>query len=179
MNKHLPDFQNLISFTIRHQITPVSLIAEALKKRCCRLLSISLSSRTMWAGKIVPAGSHPALKQYACLISQYLDGAHNDLSSIGISTDEFSEFRRRVTKAAQTIPYGKTVSYAGLACKAGYPRAVRAVASVMRNNPFPLVVPCHRVIRSDGSIGGYAGKTSGKPVALKRRLLALEKNTAE
>jgi methylated-DNA-[protein]-cysteine S-methyltransferase len=67
------------------------------------------------------------------------------------------------------IGYGHTASYAAVAAAAGSPRAVRAVGTACATNPLPVVVPCHRVIRSDGSSGGYRGG----PVA-KQALLALE-----
>jgi methylated-DNA-[protein]-cysteine S-methyltransferase len=67
------------------------------------------------------------------------------------------------------IAYGTTESYAEVAAATGSPAAVRAVGSACANNPVPLVVPCHRVVRSDGSLGGYRGG-----VEAKQRLLALE-----
>ena len=69
----------------------------------------------------------------------------------------------------RAVPYGTTVSYATLAASAGNAKAVRAAGSVCSHNPIPLVVPCHRVVRSDGSTGNYlAGR------AAKESLLALE-----
>ena len=67
------------------------------------------------------------------------------------------------------IGYGRTESYAQVAAAAGSPRAVRAVGSACATNPLPLVVPCHRVVRSDGSFGGYRGGPDAK-----RLLLSLE-----
>jgi len=67
------------------------------------------------------------------------------------------------------IPYGITESYAQVASATGSPRAVRAVGTACAANPVPIVVPCHRVVRSDGSFGGYAGGP-----AAKRALLTLE-----
>jgi methylated-DNA-[protein]-cysteine S-methyltransferase len=78
-------------------------------------------------------------------------------------------FRRAVLVHLQEIPYGRTESYAAVARAAGSPNAVRAAGSACATNPVPLVVPCHRVVRSDGSIGQYRGG-----VEAKRRLLALE-----
>ena len=78
-------------------------------------------------------------------------------------------FRRVVLQHLTEIGYGRTASYATVAAASGSPRAVRAVGSACARNPLPLVVPCHRVLKSDGSIGQYAGG-----VAAKRRLLALE-----
>ena len=70
---------------------------------------------------------------------------------------------------ATDVAYGRTTSYAALAALAGSPRAVRAVGTACATNPLPVVVPCHRVVRSDGAIGNYAGG-----VDAKRTLLALE-----
>jgi|SRR5215216_6204293 methylated-DNA-[protein]-cysteine S-methyltransferase len=78
-------------------------------------------------------------------------------------------FRRAVLEHLRDIPYGRTESYASVARAAGSPNAVRAAGSACAMNPVPLVVPCHRVVRSDGSIGHYRGGAEAK-----RRLLALE-----
>ena len=82
-----------------------------------------------------------------------------------------SEFAQMVLEACRRIPYGQTASYADLARAVGVPGAARAVGSVMARNPVPLVVPCHRVVRSDGSLGGFSVPDG---VALKRRLLRME-----
>jgi len=78
-------------------------------------------------------------------------------------------FQRRVWRACASIPYGEVRSYGELARMAGCPRGARAVGQVMGSNPVPLVVPCHRVIRSDGSLGGF-----GSGLWVKRRLLRIE-----
>ena len=80
-----------------------------------------------------------------------------------------SSFSSAVHHAISTIPYGHTVTYGDLAAMAGHPRAVRAVGSACGKNPLPVVVPCHRVIRADGSLGHYTGGTE-----YKEALLALE-----
>lgn len=78
-------------------------------------------------------------------------------------------FRAQVQALLTSIPYGATLSYGELAARAGNPRAVRAVGTACATNPLPIVVPCHRVLRADGSLGGYAGGP-----AAKAALLALE-----
>jgi len=78
-------------------------------------------------------------------------------------------FRRTVLTHLGEIAYGETASYAMVAAASGSPAAVRAVGSACANNPLPLVVPCHRVVRSDGSIGQYLGGTDAK-----QALLAME-----
>ena len=78
-------------------------------------------------------------------------------------------FRLGVWLALRRIPFGATVSYAELAADTGNPKAARAVASAVGANPLSIIVPCHRVIGSDGSLRGYAGGLEAK-----RQLLALE-----
>jgi methylated-DNA-[protein]-cysteine S-methyltransferase len=78
-------------------------------------------------------------------------------------------FRQRVLRAIDRIPYGQTRSYTEMARKAGNERAVRAAGTACGSNPIPLVVPCHRVLRTGGALGGYGGG-----LAMKRALLELE-----
>jgi O-6-methylguanine DNA methyltransferase len=80
-------------------------------------------------------------------------------------------FQRKVWRALQTIPYGQTRSYAWIARKIGQPNAVRAVGSACGANPIPIIVPCHRVVRSDGGLGGFSAG-----LGWKKRLLALERS---
>lgn len=82
-------------------------------------------------------------------------------------------FQEKVWKAACEIPLGQTRSYAWIARRIGNPKAVRAVGQALKNNPYPVIVPCHRVVSSNGSLGGYArGKKK------KELLLRLEKTIA-
>ena len=78
-------------------------------------------------------------------------------------------FDRAVWKATLSIPYGETRSYAWIAQQIGRTRAFRAVGGALARNPFPIIVPCHRVIASSGSLGGFGGGP-----ALKKRLLEME-----
>lgn len=82
-----------------------------------------------------------------------------------------SSFTLRVLQTLQGIPFGTTVSYGQLAQLAGHPGAARAVGGAMAANPFPLVIPCHRVLGSGGKLGGYSG---GEGVVTKKWLLAFE-----
>jgi methylated-DNA-[protein]-cysteine S-methyltransferase len=81
-----------------------------------------------------------------------------------------SDFQRRVLEATGRLPYGAVASYARIAREIGAPRAGRAVAQALRHNPLPIVVPCHRVVGSEGDLVGYAGDK----ISLKQRLLSLE-----
>ena len=83
-----------------------------------------------------------------------------------------TKFQLKVWNYLKKIPKGKVKSYLEVAKGIGKPKAFRAVANAVGKNPYPPLIPCHRVIRSDGSLGGYSGKGGIKE---KRRLLFLEK----
>jgi len=80
-----------------------------------------------------------------------------------------TDFERSVWLALKEIPYGETRPYKWLAGRIGKPMAMRAVGRALSRNPLPIIMPCHRIIESDGSIGGYSGG-----IDIKRRLLDLE-----
>jgi O-6-methylguanine DNA methyltransferase len=79
-------------------------------------------------------------------------------------------FQKKVWSALAKIPYGQTRSYKEIARTIGYPKAFRAVGNANGRNSIPLIIPCHRVIESDGGLGGF-----GHGIGVKRRLLELEK----
>jgi O-6-methylguanine DNA methyltransferase len=81
-----------------------------------------------------------------------------------------TEFERKVLKEVLKIPLGKTLTYKQIAIRLGRPKAFRAVANALRKNPYPIFIPCHRVIRSNKEVGGYS---LGKE--LKEKLINLEK----
>ncbi len=103
--------------------------------------------------------------------AQFAAGDVVDFEDVDIDCSAMTPFQRCVTDACRAIPYGQTLSYAELANQAGSPRAARAVGSVMSNNRFPLIVPCHRVVSVGGRLGGFSAPTG---VNLKLKLLQLE-----
>jgi methylated-DNA-[protein]-cysteine S-methyltransferase len=111
-----------------------------------------------------PARLDPAARE----IDEYFAGRRNRFD-LPLDFQLSHGFRRTVLSRLTEIGYGKTASYAAIAAAAGNPRAVRAVGTACRTNPLPVVVPCHRVVRSDGTMGEYAGG-----VEAKRALLELE-----
>jgi methylated-DNA-[protein]-cysteine S-methyltransferase len=90
-----------------------------------------------------------------------------------INVDKLSgtEFQKSVWRELLKIPHGETITYAELARRIGRPRAVRAVANAVGKNPRAPEIPCHRVVRSDGTLGGYSGRGG---IATKKKLLAAE-----
>lgn len=82
-----------------------------------------------------------------------------------------TEFQKKVWKEISKIPKGKTITYKELAINIGKPKAVRAVANAVGANPLIIEIPCHRVVRSDGTLGGYSGKGGAKT---KKKLLISE-----
>ncbi len=117
------------------------------------------------------AGCTPLIAEAFLQLDAWLSG---DLRAFTLPlAPEGSGFKRRVWSALSEIPYGQTRSYAEVAVAIGSPGASRAVGAACASNPLPIVIPCHRVVRSDGSIGGYLG---GVPV--KRWLLELERRNS-
>lgn len=90
---------------------------------------------------------------------------------VPLALEGVSDFYKKVYKAARAIPYGEVRTYGWLAARAGRPGAARAVGGAMASNPVPIIVPCHRVVRADGGLGGFSAPGGTR---LKRKLLDLE-----
>ena len=88
-------------------------------------------------------------------LNEYFEGKRTQFSLI--LNPEGTDFQKKVWQALEQIPYGKTISYLELSKTLGDPKAIRAVAAANGKNPLWIIVPCHRVIGSDGSLTGYAG----------------------
>ena len=112
-----------------------------------------------------------ALRASARQLGEFFDGKRK---KFGLKLDaQGTLFQKRVWKELSHIPYGKTCSYKDVARRIQNPKAVRAVGSANGQNPLCVVVPCHRVISADGTIGGYSGG-----LGIKAKLLALEKSSS-
>lgn len=98
----------------------------------------------------------------------FLDGSRQDVD-VPIDLSGGSFFQRRVWRTALRIPFGRVRSYRWVAARVGGGRYARAVGHALGANPIPIIVPCHRVVAHDGSLGGFSGG-----LRTKRRLLALE-----
>jgi len=110
----------------------------------------------------------PLIKIAALRIGEYIKGKRKRFD-LPVKMDG-TEFQLTVWKALQEIPYGETRSYAQIAEMTGNPKSSRAVGMANNRNPIPIIIPCHRVIGSDGDLTGYAGG-----LEIKKKLLELEK----
>lgn len=118
----------------------------------------------LWGVKEAP----DRLEDTAEQLREYFAGERRSFD-LEVDLTGVTEFQRTVLEATSRIPFGTTVTYGKLAERIDRPDASRAVGSALGSNPVPIVVPCHRVVRSDGSVGGYTAGTG-----YKRQLLELE-----
>jgi methylated-DNA-[protein]-cysteine S-methyltransferase len=112
--------------------------------------------------------SDSGLSEAIELLTQYFNGERVDFA-LNLDLRAGTDFQQAVWEATRKIPYGEVRSYGFLAKEIGKPKAARAVGSALGANPLPIIVPCHRVLRSDGGLGGYSGGLCWKP-----KLLAME-----
>jgi len=115
---------------------------------------------------------HPVLLETKRQLHEYFTG---DRREFQLPLDPAgTPFQRAVWKAIAGVPYGHTITYAQLARRAGHPEGPRAAGTATGRNPISIVVPCHRIVGTDGSLTGYAGG-----IARKRALLKLESGTRD
>ncbi len=146
--------------------TPQGLVRVAFASEDHGLVLQNLAEQISPRMLEAPARLDPVAKQ----LDEYFTG-HRRTFDLALDWSLSQGFRRRVLgHLATDIPYGKYASYAQLARMSGSPRAMRAVGTACATNPIPIVVPCHRVIRSGGTLGSYRGGT-----VAKRALLELER----
>ena len=127
-----------------------------------------IQERSGGAREAVP----PAFVQHAIeQIGLLLAGDASDFSRLDLDLDRVPPFHRRVYEAARSIAPGSTLSYGELAARLGSPGSARAVGQALGRNPFPIVVPCHRVFAAGGKVGGF---TANGGITTKLRLLSLE-----
>jgi methylated-DNA-[protein]-cysteine S-methyltransferase len=144
--------------------TPRGLVRVGLPNQDADQLLLELAARVSPRVLEAPAALDPARRQ----LELYFEGELTEFD-LPLDWSLSRDFRRRVLRAIDRIPYGQTRTYTEMARRAGNERAVRAAGSACGSNPIPLVVPCHRVLRTSGALGGYGG---GLP--MKQELLRLE-----
>lgn len=113
---------------------------------------------------------HP-LKDITFKIIRYFNGEKINFDNVPITLRNFTDFGLKVLYNCRQIPYGKIITYKDLAKKVRRPKAYRAVGNILGKNPIPIIIPCHRVIGSDGELHGFTGGMN-----IKKALLKLEKS---
>jgi methylated-DNA-[protein]-cysteine S-methyltransferase len=142
-----------------------------------------ITQNYLLAGFHKPTFDKNLLKPLQNKIAAYFNGRTVKFNGdIPLALDNLGPFMKKVLAGCGKIPYGKAVSYSQLARLVGKPLAARAVGNALAKNPVPLIIPCHRVIHSDGSIGKFSAfleAKAGSPIiggkALKLKLLQLER----
>jgi methylated-DNA-[protein]-cysteine S-methyltransferase len=147
--------------------TPLGLVRVAYQREGHDVVLQALASKI--SPRILAAPRR--LDEAAGQVEEYFAGRRTTFD-LALDLRLSAGFRRTVLGHLAAISYGHTESYAEVAAATGHPGAVRAVGSACATNPLPVVVPCHRVVRSDGSLGGYLGG-----LEVKRTLLELEAAT--
>jgi len=89
-------------------------------------------------------------------VREFFDGCSTDFGDIPVQIDQFSQFTKKVLNACRKVPFAETITYSQLAEKIHSPAAARAVGTALAKNPLPLLIPCHRIIRSDDNMGGFS-----------------------
>ena len=115
---------------------------------------------------------HPEASAIAALLADYFAGRRVATPWPVMDLSRFTPSQQAVYRTVADIPYGHTASYGQVARLANLPRAARFVGNTMARNAYPVFIPCHRVIKSDGTVGGFGG--GRYDTELKRRMLALE-----
>ena len=115
------------------------------------------------------------LTQIVRRLRAFMAGEADDFLDVAIDDRGMTEYHCRVIDELRRVPIGRTISYGELAARAGSPGAARAAGNFMAGNQVPLVIPCHRVIRSDGGLGGFSAPSG---IAMKKRLLNMEARMA-
>jgi len=119
-------------------------------------------------------GFHQKAKMVSDLIIDYFNGRDLLIPLEWLDMDRLTKLQKSVLIATADIQYGKLSTYKKIAASVGFPKAYRFVGNTLANNPYPILIPCHRVIRSNSSIGGFTGGTE-----LKKKLIALEAKFTE
>jgi len=162
---------DLIEYTFFESQTGI--ISVVLKNKC--IIALDIRPENTYEAKkrlstLYPEGhqSDKPFRKIRLLLDRYLKGQKVEFDmAIDISGE--SPFTQKVLLELRKIPYGRLQSYLSIGKQLGYPMAARAIGQAVKRNPIPIIIPCHRVIRVNGSLGGFS-----LGVEIKKRLLVLE-----
>ena len=160
---------------IEYSVRDTSLGNLMLVARNAKLITLDITKQTEYEIKKGLLVQYPEVSKsdkpfrvLCLLLDRYLKGERIDFD-IDVDISQEGVFTQRVLEELRKIPYGQVRSYGWLAKRLGYVNAARAVGQALKRNPIPIVIPCHRIIREDGSIGGFS-----MGIQIKERLLAME-----
>ena len=156
------------SFCYESPIGWIDIIAEGNQ-----ILRASFSEEAPVSGPTFPP-TLPVLSRTVKLLDLYFAGGPIDFAEISVQLAYNKDFQQQVWNAIWQIPYGEVRSYQWIADQIGRPKSARSIGNAVGANPVSILIPCHRVIRSNGALGGYGGGLDRK-----RQLLALERHDIE
>ena len=147
----------------------------SLASRNKKIIALDIHSKNLYEVKkhlsaLYPDGheSEQSFKTIKLFLDRYLKGEKVDFD-VDIDISGETQFTQKVLRELKKIPYGKVRSYLWIGKRLGHTMAARAVGQAVKRNPIPIIIPCHRVIREDGSLGGFS-----LGIEIKKRLLSLE-----
>lgn len=146
-------------------VTPVFKLKRVLLPRSDKTFISSHAQSMGWRD----GGQHSTADEIGYAIKGYFTGKKLIAQWKWMDGDKWTTIQTAVYRAVAGIPYGEVRSYSQIARHIGRPRAARFIGNCMANNPYPILIPCHRVIRNDGRLGGFGGGS-----ALKQKMLDLE-----
>ena len=146
---------------------------NALLRTCLPVGTREVAKRRLLAGLAHARPNKDYFSDVQEMVKAYFEGSYVDFANVPVCLEALTGFQRRVLGALRDVTCVQIISYKRLAKMTGSPLAVRAVGGVLAKNPLPLVIPCHRVICCDGSLGGFS--TAGG-VKTKKRMLDMEKS---
>ena len=132
-------------------------------------LDFGSRSRGFQENNLTPSKIHRILLKAELLLKKYLAGQKAHFGNLPVDWSGYKPFERCVLRYLRKIPHGRTESYQVLALRSGRPRAARYVGKVLGLNRLPIILPCHRVVRKDGALGGFS-----RGIRWKKELLKLE-----
>jgi len=152
--------------------SPVGMIRLSLSAVGLKGVSLLRGSS---AGNVVRDEQSAYAEKCIGWLDAYFSGAEPEVARPSFDWSEATPFQKEVWSGLMKVPFGRVVSYGALAAAVGRPRGARAVAGAMARNPIPLFVPCHRVVRSNGGLGGFGAGISWKLSLLRHEGLMIRK----
>lgn len=159
-------------FRQRISLAPFPHIEISIRADGSQLLSAQLFLSDSFTFHFDGPTDSPLYQELSHLLLLYAQKKLPSFPSFSDTLPQMGSFQKQVLAQIAQVPFGKTISYRELAQKASHPKAYRAVGSACGKNPFPLLIPCHRIIQANGKLGGFS-----LDLEIKRRLLAFERES--